>query len=109
MSLGSRANPPQLVSGLLEEAREGVEAIEVMETQAAGSVGLVEELGDLLFCVLQCAIGEEEGTFDLADVARNSRENGASASTFSVAPDTPMPSKNSGTMESHKGCGSDKA
>ena len=86
-----------------------MEAIEVMETQAAGSVGLVEELGDLLFhIVLQCAIGEEEGTFDLADVAREihgkmvrrhphifDRDPG-----YSDAEQTA-----SGTMESHKGCG----
>ena len=85
-----------LISGLLEEAREVVEAIEVMETQAAGSVGLVEELGDLLFhIVLQCAIGEEEGTFDLADVAReiHGKMVRRHPHIFDRDPDTPMPSK----------------
>jgi len=85
-----------LISGLLEEANEVVEAIELMETKGAGSDGLVEELGDLLFhIVLQCAIGEEEGTFDLADVAReiHGKMVRRHPHIFNRDPGTPMPTK----------------
>tara|TARA_Y100001970_G_scaffold67881_1_gene86466 strand:+ start:986 stop:2038 length:1053 start_codon:yes stop_codon:yes gene_type:complete len=85
-----------LVSGLLEEANEVVEAIELMETEAAGCDGLIEELGDLLFhIVLQCAIGEEKGIFDLGDVARgiHGKMVRRHPHIFDRDPDTPMPSR----------------
>ena len=67
-----------------------------METKGAGSDALVEELGDLLFhIVLQCAIGEEEGTFDLADVATeiHGKMVRRHPHIFNRDPGTPMPTK----------------
>ena len=63
-----------LIPGLLEEANEVVEAIELAEKGEGSLEDLVEELGDLLFhIIMQSVIGEEEKTFDLADVAREVR------------------------------------
>lgn len=63
-----------LIPGLLEEANEVVEAIEAIESGNGSFGDVVEELGDLLFHIMiQSAIGEEEDTFDIADVARGIR------------------------------------
>ena len=65
-----------LARHLLEETYETLEAIEARD--AAGPEGdahLREELGDLLLQVLfHAAIAEEEGRFDLEDVAAGLRE-----------------------------------
>ena len=85
-----------LVSGLLEEADEVVEAIELMETDGVGFDGLIEELGDLLFHImLQCAIGEEKGVFDLGEVATGIRGKMVRRHPhiFERHPDAPMPSR----------------
>jgi len=64
-----------LIPGLLEEANEVVEAIESVEKGEGPLEDLVEELGDLLFHIMmQSAIGEEEATFDISDVARGIRD-----------------------------------
>jgi len=85
-----------LIGGLLEEAEEVVEAIELMERGDGSMEGLIEELGDLLFHVmLHSAIGEEEGLFDVADVAYGIRDKmiRRHPHIFARDPDTPMPDK----------------
>jgi MazG family protein len=65
-----------LVRHLLEETYEAIEALESLGDDAAGAPALVadhvcEELGDLLCQVFfHATLAEEEGLFDLADVAR---------------------------------------
>jgi tetrapyrrole methylase family protein/MazG family protein len=65
-----------LVQHLLEETYEAMEAIEALGDDPAGAAPEVaahvsEELGDLLCQVLfHATLAEEEGLFDLADVAR---------------------------------------
>ncbi|MDP7066098.1 MAG: MazG nucleotide pyrophosphohydrolase domain-containing protein [Acidimicrobiales bacterium] len=84
-----------LVSGLLEEANEVVEAIELVESDNGSFDGLIEELGDLLFHIaLQSAIGEEKGIFDLGDVARGIHDKMVRRHPhiFDRHPETPMPS-----------------
>jgi tetrapyrrole methylase family protein/MazG family protein len=66
-----------LVQHLLEETYEAMEAIELLGDDPAGAPPAVaahvsEELGDLLCQVLfHATLAEEEGLFDLADVARS--------------------------------------
>jgi tetrapyrrole methylase family protein/MazG family protein len=66
-----------LVRHLLEETYEAMEAIELLGEDPAGAPVAVtthacEELGDLLCQVLfHATLAEEEGLFNLADVARN--------------------------------------
>ena len=89
-----------------------MEAIEVMETEAVGSVGLVEELGDLLFHIVSPTIGEEEGTFDLADVAREIHGKMVRRHPHIFDRNSILRCRAktaSGTMESHKGCGENQA
>ena len=85
-----------LVAYVVEEATEVVEAIELMDGRA-GSVGaLIEELGDLLFQImLHSAIGEEDGLFDLADVADGIRDKmiRRHPHVFDRDPNAPMPNK----------------
>lgn len=65
-----------LARHLLEETYEVLEAIDVLQPEAASSPGeavshFVEELGDLLCQVFfHAELGREEGLFTLADVAR---------------------------------------
>ena len=66
-----------LVRHLLEETYEAMEAIELLGDDPAGAAGAVaahvsEELGDILCQVLfHATLAEEEGLFNLADVARS--------------------------------------
>ena len=85
-----------LIPGLLEEANEVVEAIELIERDEGALDGLIEELGDLLFHIMmQGAIGEERQTFDIGDVASGIRDKmiRRHPHIFDRDPDTPMPSK----------------
>ncbi len=85
-----------LIAGLLEEAGEVVEAIKLMDHGERSVGGLIEELGDLLFHVmLHSAIGEEDGLFDVADVAHSIRDKmiRRHPHIFDRAPHTPMPTK----------------
>lgn len=62
-----------LVTYLLEETYEVVDAIEALDPDdAATDDDLVEELGDLLYQIeFHATIAEQEGRFTIADVARN--------------------------------------
>ncbi len=85
-----------LIPGLLEEANEVVEAIELLESNEGSIEGLIEELGDLLFHIMmQGAIGEEEEIFDIGDVAREIRDKmiRRHPHIFDRAPEVPMPTK----------------
>jgi tetrapyrrole methylase family protein/MazG family protein len=60
-----------LTRHLLEETYEVLEAIEALGPDLDGAEHLEEELGDLLFQVFfHSTLAEEEGAFDLSDVAR---------------------------------------
>jgi tetrapyrrole methylase family protein/MazG family protein len=60
-----------LVSSVVEEAYELVEAIDQLSDGDDGDEHLAEELGDLLFQVeFHAVIAEQEGRFTMADVAR---------------------------------------
>lgn len=88
--------PSSLIPGLLEEANEVVEAIELIESDEGPLDDLIEELGDLLFHImLQGAIGEERQTFDIGDVAREIRDKmiRRHPHIFDRDPDAPMPSR----------------
>ena len=88
--------PSSLIPGLLEEANEVVEAIELIESDEGSLDDLIEELGDLLFHIMmQGAIGEEGQTFGLADVAHGIRDKmiRRHPHIFARDPDAPMPSK----------------
>ena len=88
--------PSSLIPGLLEEANEVVEAIELIESDAGSLDDLIEELGDLLFHIMmQGAIGEEGETFDMGDVARGIRDKmiRRHPHIFDRDPGMPMPSK----------------
>lgn len=85
-----------LIPGLLEEANEVVQAIESTESGEGSFEDLVEELGDLLFHIMmQSAIGEEEETFGVADVARGIRSKmiRRHPHIFEREPGSPMPTK----------------
>ena len=84
-----------LVPGLLEEANEVVSAIEALDLADGSFDHLVEELGDLLFHIfLQSAIGEENGSFDLDDVAAavSAKMVRRHPHIFERKPGSPMPS-----------------
>ena len=88
--------PSSLIPGLLEEANEVVEAIELIESDEGSLDDLIEELGDLLFHIMmQAAIGEEGQTFGMADVAHGIRDKmiRRHPHIFARDPDAPMPSK----------------
>ena len=88
--------PSSLIPGLLEEANEVVEAIELIESDEGSLDDLIEELGDLLFHIMmQGAIGEEGQTFGMADVAHGIRDKmiRRHPHIFARDPDAPMPSK----------------
>lgn len=65
-----------LVRYLQEETHELIEAIETRNSGGAPDDDhLIEELGDVLYQVaFHCAIAEEEGRFDIADVADRTRD-----------------------------------
>ena len=60
-----------LMPHLVEECYEVLDALSALDGSAAASAHLREELGDLLFqIVFHSRLADEEGWFDLADVAR---------------------------------------
>jgi tetrapyrrole methylase family protein/MazG family protein len=60
-----------LMPHLVEECYEVLDALSALDGTAVASAHLEEELGDLLFqIVFHARLADEEGRFDLADVAR---------------------------------------
>jgi tetrapyrrole methylase family protein/MazG family protein len=85
-----------LIPYLIEETTEVVEAIEQMNDGDRPIDGLMEELGDLLFQVMiHSAIAEEDGLFDLTDVANGIRDKmiRRHPHVFDRDPRTPMPNR----------------
>ena len=85
-----------LIPHLIEETTEVVEAIEQMDDGDRPVDALIEELGDLLFQVMiHSAIAEEDGLFDLADVANGIRDKMTRRHphVFDRDPGTPMPNR----------------
>jgi tetrapyrrole methylase family protein/MazG family protein len=85
-----------LIPYLIEETTEVVEAIEQMNDGDRPIDGLIEELGDLLFQVMiHSAIAEEDGLFDLTDVANGIRDKmiRRHPHVFDRDPRTPMPNR----------------
>ena len=85
-----------LIPHLIEETTEVVEAIEQMSDSDGPVDALIEELGDLLFQVMiHSAIAEENGLFDLADVANGIRDKMTRRHphVFDRDPRTPMPNR----------------
>lgn len=85
-----------LIPHLIEETTEVVEAIEQMDDGDRPVDALIEELGDLLFQVMiHSAIAEEDGLFDLADVANGIRDKMTRRHphVFDRDPRTPMPNR----------------
>jgi ATP diphosphatase len=85
-----------LIPHLIEETTEVVEAIEQMSNSDGPVDALIEELGDLLFQVMiHSAIAEEDGLFDLADVANGIRDKMTRRHphVFERDPRTPMPNR----------------
>ena len=85
-----------MIPYLIEETTEVVEAIEQMNDGDRPIDGLIEELGDLLFQVMiHSAVAEEDGLFDLTDVANGIRDKmiRRHPHVFDPDPRTPMPNR----------------